>query len=392
MRDCNLLGIDTSKQSFALQMNDARGNVLFKKEVKRDKLLSTLAQTPKCIIALEACGGSHFWAREFAKLGHEVKLIAVQHVVPFRRSNKNDTNDAAAIAEAASRPTMNFVPVKEVWQQDLQSLHRIRRRHIKNQTSLVNEVRGLLLEYGITIPEGINYVRGLLPEIVQGRKHEQTEQMRKALGNLHVELLQVTDAIEEIDRDLETFCKENELCQNLDEIEGIGPLTATALIAYSGNPYTYRNGRQFAASLGLVPGHTQTGGKNSAPIMMGITKKGNSYVRTLLVQGGMSLVRATQATLKAQEKKAKAEVEPKSETTKKSPLGPAPCRKRNKTKSEQEKFHRSETRRQWLSRIMNEKGVQKAAVAMANKNARIAWVLLTKKVKYNPDKRFNCAA
>jgi transposase len=270
-------------------------------------------------------------------------------------------------------------------------LHRIRERHIRNQTSLVNEVRGLLLEYGRTVPEGINYVRALLPTVVQNQD-DYSACLRRALGKLHEELLQVTEAIEEIDKDLETFCKENELCRNLDEIEGVGPLTATALVAYSGNPYTYKNGRQFAASIGLTPGHTQTGGKNSAPIMLGITKKGNAYLRTLLVQGGMSLVRATQATKRAEEKKAateKAEKEPKLTVGVK---GVGPCRKRNKTKAEQEKFHQSQARRQWLSRLIEEKGTQKAAVAMANKNARIAWVLLTKKVKYNPDKRFSAAA
>lgn len=393
MNDLNLLAIDTSKRSFALHMNDFRGKNLFKKEVKREKLLEKIAQTPKCLIVMEACGGSHHWAREFMKIGHEVKLIAVQHVVPFRKSNKNDKNDAAAIAEAAARPSMHFVSVKEVWQQDIQSLHRIRQRLVKNQTSLVNETRGLLAEYGIAINEGINNVRALLPEIVQGKYESITIQLRKALGRMHEELLDTTEAIEEIDQELQNFCRENELCRNLDEIEGIGAITATALIAHCGDPFIFKNGRQFAASLGLVPGHSQTGGEHSAAVMRGITKRGNPYLRTLMVQGGMSLVRATQATMNAQER-AKIDIE-NSKPTEEAGVrikGQSPSRRRRACKSEQEKFHRSQARRDWLARIMTERGVQKAAVAMANKNARIAWVLLTKKVKYNPDMRFSKSA
>ena len=390
MNDLNLLAIDTSKRSFALHMNDCRGKNLFKKEVKRERLLEKIAQTPKCLIVMEACGGSHHWAREFVKLGHEVKLIAVQHVVPYRKSNKNDANDAAAIAEAAARPSMHFVSIKQVWQQDIQCLHRIRQRLIKNQTSLTNETRGLLAEYGVVVNEGIDNVRAILPEIVQGKLENLTFCIRKALGRMHEELLSTTESIEEIDAELMNFCKENELCRNLDEIEGIGHLTATALIAHCGDPHSYKNGRQFAASLGLVPGHTQTGGKKSAAVMGGITKRGNPYLRTLMVQGGMSLVRATKATITAQETaRLKAAEKPlETKEIKVRGEGKAPVRKRNKCKSEQEKFHRSQARRDWLARIMNERGVQKAAVAMANKNARIVWVLLTKKVKYNPDMRF----
>ncbi len=393
MNDLNLLAIDTSKKSFALHMNDYRGKFLFRKEIKREKLLEKIAQISKCLIVMEACGGSHHWAREFMKLGHEVKLIAVQHVVPYRKSNKNDKNDAAAIAEAAARPSMHFVSVKQIWQQDIQSLHRIRQRLVNNQTSLVNEARGLLAEYGVVVNEGINNIRAILPEIVQGKLENLSFCLRKSLGRMHEELLNTTENIEEIDAELMEFCRENELCRNLDEIEGVGHLTATALIAYCGDPHSYKNGRQFAASLGLVPGHSQTGGKNSAATMHGITKRGNPYLRTLMVQGGMSLVRATQSTIKAQQRKENSE-DPQLDAmeVKTCRGGQSPTRKRKKCKSEQEKFHRSQARRDWLTRIMDERGVQKAAVAMANKNARIAWVLLTKKVKYNPDMRFGKAA
>lgn len=390
MSHLNVLGIDTSKKSFFLHMNDNRGKTIFRKELKRDRFLAEIANTSKCTVILEACGSSHHWGREIRKLGHEVKLIPVQHVIPFRKSNKNDRNDAEAIAEAGSRGNMNFVAVKEIWQQDIQLLHRVRQRYIRNQTSLVNEVRGLVAEYGIFIAEGINSVRGFLPEVIQGKEGDLSLMVRGVLGRLHEELLCVTDNIEEVDKRLEQFAEEHDVCRRLDEIEGVGPITATALVASCGDPHSFKNGRQFAARLGLVPGHTQTGGKNSAPVMLGITKKGDSYLRYLLVQGGMCLVRATQRTAKNDAQTTRVE-HVHSDVAQKEKEKDAPRRTRKKPNSVQEKFHKSEPRRAWLKRLIDERGSQKAAVAMANKNARIAWVILTKGAKYDPQKCFGKA-
>lgn len=390
MEKITTLAIDTAKSSFVFCGLNDQGKVALKKAVSRDKLPEFMAQFPQCTVVMEACGGSHHWARSFRSFGHDVKLIAAQKVVPFRKANKNDTNDALAIARAFLSPGMEFVQIKEIWQQDIQALHRIRERHIKNQTALVNEMRGLLLEYGLVIKQGINHARSAIPMIVQDRTNCLSPVLREEVAILYDELLTITGKIEELDLKLAGIAKEDARCQRLMKIDGIGVITATALVAACGDPRAFKNGRQFSAWLGLVPGHTQTGGKHSKPIMLGITKRGDSYLRSLLVQGGISIVRA----VKAQEKKealqisssSKPESSPKAEAQlkKQTEKAEGPCKKRSKASVKKGKG--SEERRNWLRRIIHEKGTQKAAVAFANKNARIVWALLVGGEEYKPEK------
>lgn len=397
MKDCNVIGIDTAKNSFAIHVNNGRGVKVKQKSLKRGVFLNFFATCEKSIIALEACSASHHWGRELRKLGHEVRLIPIQHVIPFRKSCKNDFNDAEAIAEACVRPNMRFVAIKELWQQDIQCLHRIRQRHIKNQTSLVNEVRGVVAEYGLVVPEGISYVRAFLSQLTQdqGKNPISSAAVRLALVDLHAELLLHTDAIEAIDQQLLLFARENEDCKRIDAIDGIGPITATALVASCGDVTQFKSGRQFAARLGLVPGHSQTGGKNKKATMLGITKRGDAYLRSLLVQGSMSLIGNIRKQAKASENKARNLItsvkSPGKETDKihQPPLiAQNPHRKRKKvTKIDtMQKISPHHAKRAWLKNLLEKKGAQKAAVAMANKNARIAWALMAHKTTYDPKK------
>lgn len=376
-----LIGVDTSKGSFSVYgITDGRKFV--EREIKRDKVLEFFAKTSIATVVMEACGSSNYWGRELKKLGHEVKLLPPKKVTPFRKTNKNDKNDALAIVSAATSPEMIFGAVKEVWQQDIQSLHRIRERHIKNQTALVNEMRGLLMEYGITITQGINHVRGCVPEIIRDSSNNLTPLLRSAVADLHCELLSVTDHIERIDKQLLQIFRKHDACQRIAGVEGIGVITATAIIGSVPPAHKFKNGRQFAAWLGLTPRHVQTGGKDSKPIMLGITKQGDSYLRKLLVQGAMCIVAQAKnlkdkpaVPIEVIENEAVQDPAMKSSSIKAS--GPAPCRKRKKpTIKKMARKEKSLSRLKWLQRLVEDKGMQKAAVAFANRNARVIWALL----------------
>lgn len=352
------------------------------------KIKPFFANYSKCTIFMEACGGSHYWGRQLKELGHEVKLIAPHKVRPFRKANKNDRNDAKACVQAGTCVGMEFVGIKEVWQQDILSLHRIRTRQITNQTALVNEMRGLLMEYGFTIPQGINNVRARVPTLIQDQKNALSPMLRSAIGDMHAELLTAADNIERLDKQLENIFKTNEVCQRLAMVEGVGPITATAIYASCPDPSLFKNGRQFAAWLGLTPGHTQTGGKESKAIMLGITKRGDSYLRSLLVQGGMASARvakkkntAPNATVSTPQEETMANSSEKLVT--KTALSPA--RKRKKLSVSQQK-PKSASRLEWLKRLIDEKGMQKAAVAMANRNARVLWALMKTGKNYDSQK------
>ena len=249
----NLLGIDIAKNVFQLHGIDSRGNVALKKRISRDQLASCVANMPPCIIVMESCGGANYWARVFQRGGHSVKLISPQFVKPFVKSNKNDAADAEAITEAASRPSMNYVPIKQVEQQDIQSLHRIRSRLMKNRTALINEIRGLNLEYGVTIPVGASKVRAHLSLIITDAQNELTPATREFMSNLYDELVELEDRLKKLNRKIQCICKESDICQRLLKIPGVGELTATAIIAAISNPSVFKNGRHMSAWLGLVP-------------------------------------------------------------------------------------------------------------------------------------------
>jgi len=283
-----VLGIDLAKQSFQLHGTDKHGKVVLKKKLTRNKLSAFIANLAPCLIGLEACRGAHYWVRIFKAQGHKVRMIAPQFVKPYVKSNKNDAVDAEAICEAVQRPSMRFVPEKSIVQQDIQSLHRVRSQLVTRRTAQVNQIRGLLQEYGLIIPKGISNVRKAIPMILEDADNTLTCLFRAILSELYDELVHLDGRIKILEQKLDMICRESDDCQRLLTIPGIGLLSATALIAAIGNISVFNSGRELAAWLGLVPKQHSTGG---VPTLLGISKRGNSYLRTLLIHGGRAVVR-----------------------------------------------------------------------------------------------------
>lgn len=330
-----VVGIDLAKQSFQLHGVNDNGQVVLKKKLSRQQLSSFIARLPACLIGLEACGGAHHWVRVFTEMGHTVRMMAPQFVKPYVKSNKSDAADAEAICEAVQRPSMRFIPSKSIEQQDLQSLHRIRSQLVGRRTAQSNQIRGLLLEYGMVIPQGIRYVRKCLPDILEDGENRLSVIFRAQLSALYDEIVHLDRRIESLEQNLQAVCAQNEDCQRLLTIPGIGLLTATALVAAVGNISVFKNGRELAAWLGLVPRQHSTGGK---PTLLGISKRGDSYLRSLLIHGGRAVVRCS--------------------------------------------YKHRDKRNQWVKAVEGRRGKNITAVAVANKNARIAWALLSKKEDY----------
>jgi transposase len=333
--NCTTLGIDVAKNVFQLHGVDERGQVTVQKRVSRGKLRETVAQLPPCLIGMEACGSAQYWAREFQQFGHTVKLISPQFVKPYVRGNKNDSRDAEAICEAVSRPQMRFVPLKTVESQDIQALHRVRSRLIQQRTAVVNQVRGLLAERGIIIAQGITKVRKQLPLIIEDGDNVLTSLAREVMRELYEQLVLLDERLCRADNLVKRVFAANESCQKLAKVEGIGPVVATALVAAVGKATVFASGRHLAAWLGLVPRQHSSGGKNR---LLGISKRGDCYVRSLLIHGARAVVYRAPG--------------------------------------------KSDARSQWVTRVSHRRGKNIAAVALANKNARIAWALLTKEEGY----------
>ena len=268
-------------------------------------------------------------------MGHTVRLISPQFVKPYVKGNKNDSRDAEAICEAVSRPHMRFVPLKPVESQDIQAIHRLRSRLIKERTALVNQIRGLLAERGIVIAQGITRLRKQLPVIVGDGENELTPLSREVMRELYAELVALDERITRADAMVHRVFTQSAACQKLAQVEGIGPVVATALVAAVGNAQEFANGRHLAAWLGLVPRQSSTGGKER---LLGISKRGDRYLRTLLIHGARATVH----------------------------------RARRKT----------DARSRWILSVEQRRGKNIAAVAIANKNARIAWALLTSDAGY----------
>ena len=336
------LGIDLAKTVFQLHGVDSRGKAVLRKKVSRAGLLAFMANLPKCLIGMESCGSSNYWAREFVKLGHEVRLIPPQFVKPFVKGNKNDANDAEAICEALLRPNMRFVAPKSVEGQDLQSLHRVRTRLVIARSALSNEIRGLLAEYGIALPVGAKsfrkYARCAIEEALKNEKI--TTMSHQTFTELLEEFEFLVEREEQYDRRIEAIHRAHPVCRRLDKVPGVGSISATAIVAAVADPSAFKNGRQFAAWLGLVPKQSSSGGKEK---LLGISKRGNVYLRSLLIHGARAVVRWND--------------------------------KREKTREQE-----------WLKQLIERRGVNKAAVALANKNARRIWVLLAR------DEEFKVAA
>lgn len=329
------LGVDIAKNVFQVHGVNGRGKVILKRQLTRTKVKEVMANLPSCLVGMEACGGAHYWAREFRKFGHQVKLISPQFVKPYVKSNKNDVIDAEAICEAVSRPHMRFVPIKDVFHQDIQCLHRIRERLVKHRTALSNEIRGLLGEYGIIVSQGISHLKERLPELLEEGTNELTPMARELFHFLYEELNELGQRVSFYEERIMRIFRAHEVCKRLEKVEGVGPLTATALLAAVPEPKEFRNGRQMAAWLGLVPRQHSSGGKT---ILGGISKRGDRYVRSLLIHGARSVLKS---------------------------------KKRSDSK-----------RDRWIQEKKKTRGFNKAAVALANKNARILWALLAHGEEY----------
>jgi transposase len=332
------VGIDLAKQVFQVHGVDYQDKVVLRKQLRRNQLLSYFATLPPCLIGMEACGGAHHWARELQKLGHTVKLIAPQFVKPYVKSNKNDANDAEAICEAVGRPTMRFVSVKTIAQQDLQAVHRIRSELVRQRTAKVNQIRGFLAEYGLVVGRQVATLRRALPELLEDAENGLSFDFRALLEDLRQDLIRLDERVAEMDKKVHTLADSMPAAKLLQSIPGIGPISATAIVCAVGDGKQFKRGRDLAAWLGLTPRQQSSGGKDR---LLGISKRGDTYLRTLLIQGAKSV-------LKVVDKK-------------------------------------TDPRSLWLQNLCARKHKNIAAVALANKNARIAWALLSNETSYLPE-------
>jgi transposase len=329
------MGIDLAKQVFQLHGVDERGHTVLRRRLSRTQLRIFFAPLRPCLIGLEACGSAHYWARELTTLGHEVRLIAPQFVAPYRKNDKNDGNDAEAICEAVGRPQMRFVPVKDVGQQAVLTVHRARQLLIAERTALVNQSRGLLAEFGLIVPAGIGALRRLWPSLLE--TPELPTLVREVFTDLADRLRAVDERIAAYDRRVDHLARQMEPAQRLMQVPGVGPVTATALVATVGNACAFRNGRQLAAWLGLVPRQHSSGGTRR---LGRITKRGDVYVRTLLIHGARAVLRQI--------------------------------------------ARRTDATSRWITALQARRGFNKAVVALAAKQARILWALLATGRPYQP--------
>lgn len=279
------VGIDLAKNIFHVHGVDAHGRVVQRRVLKRAEVSNYFANLSPCLIGMEACSGAHYWARALTALGHDVRLMSPQFVKPYVKTNKSDRNDAEAICEAVSRPNMRFVPIKSEMQLDILAVHRVRQRLVGNRTALVNQIRGLLAERGIVVARDVASLRRRLPELLEIADNGLNDCFRSLLAELSEQLRALTSQIQHYDQVIRLIVRQHEACQRLMAIEGIGPMTASALYASAGDARVFKNGRQFAAWLGLVPKQHSSGGK---PRLLGISKRGDAYLRTLLIHGGRS--------------------------------------------------------------------------------------------------------
>lgn len=324
------LGVDLGKNSFHVVGLDTQGTPVVRRKFTRAQLLRWIATTPPCLIGMEACGGAHHLGHRFAACGHTVRLMPAQYVKPYLKTNKSDFLDAEAIAEAVTRPTMRFVPLKTVEQQELQAEHRLRSLWVRQRTATVNQARALLLEQGLTLPKRIGNFRRQLPRILEDAENGLSVRLRALVDCLFQQVREFDARIDGATQELTARAQNEPACQRLLTVPGIGPLTATAIVAAVGNGQSFRRGRHFAAWLGLVPRQYSTGGK---PKLLGISKRGNRYVRMLLVHGARSVLRTA----------------PK----------------------------RQDALGRWLQRLSTHAHPNVVTVALANKTARVAWAILT---------------
>lgn len=336
MDDISRVGIDLSRTVFQVHAASADGRVVWRKRVQRSELFDLMRQIPPCEVGMEACSGAHFWGREFEAMGHKVKLIPPQYVKPFVKRNKNDAADAEAISEAMSRPTMRVMPIKSVSQQELGQLHRARELMVKQRTALVNEIKGFLHEYGILMSCGREKLRGEYLAKLELHGERLGEVTKRLMENLFEQLSKVQAVVKLHETELKALHESNEMSVRLTSVPGVGVLTATAVLAAVGDAKRFKDGREFAASLGVVPRQHSSG---ETERLQGVSKRGDPYIRKLLVQGGQSVVNVASKA----------------------------------------KGHRGE----WLRTLIARRGRCKAVMAVANKNARIMWAIMARGSVYD---------
>lgn len=322
------VGIDLAKNVFQVHGVDERGKAVLKKQLKRAQMAIFFANFAPCLIGMEACGSAHHWARKLQQMGHTVRLMAPQFVKPYVKGNKNDAADAEAICEAVGRPTMRFVPIKTVDQQSVLALHRARQGFVRARTAQANQIRGLLAEFGLVVPKGLVHIAKQVPELIEDGSNELTGSLRRLVQRLLAHLKELDRQVDELELQIKAWHRENQASSKLERIPGIGPITASALVATMGEAKHFSSGRQVAAWLGLVPKQHSSGGKD---VLLGMSKRGDTYLRTLLIHGARAVI------FRAQQKADK---------------------------------------KSWLHRLLARRNPNVAAVALANKNARIVWALL----------------
>ncbi len=337
MKELTTIGLDLAKNVFHLVGVNDHGREVMKKRLKRTQVLPWFAQAPSCLVGMEACSGAHNWARHFEALGHQVRLLPAQCVKSYVRGNKNDYNDARAIAEAVVRPNLRAVAVKTPAQQDRQALHRLRAMQIAQRTALCNQLRGLLAEYGLVLSQGLSTLRRRLPEVLADGENGLSPLFRQLLAQGYQQLQQLDAHIEYFTRQVVQQARVEEAEQRLQTIPGFGPVVASVFHAAVGDGQAYRRGRDVSAALGLVPRQHSTGGQT---VLLGISKRGDSYLRSLMVQAAKAALRQA---------------------------------------------HRKEDQlSRWATRLKVKRGANKAAVALANKLARIGWAVLRHHTVYQP--------
>ena len=332
------VGIDLAKQVFQVHGVDSQEKAVLRKQLRRAQMLDYFTKLPPCLIGMEACSSAHYWARELQKQGHTVKLMAPQFVKPYVKSNKNDANDAEAICEAVARPSMRLVAIKTIAQQDIQALHRIRSELVHQRTAKVNQIRGLLGEYGLVVGRRVDVLRNALPLLLEDAENGLTIDFRELLQGLQHDLIKLDERVDEMDKKIKLLASNNADAKRLQQIPGIGPITATALICAIGDGKQFKRGRDMAAWLGLTPRQHSSGGKDR---LLGISKRGDAYLRTLLIHGARAVLRVA--------------------------------------------GDKDDPRSRWLQNLCDRRNKNIAAVALANKNARIVWALLTKKTDFLPE-------
>ena len=346
MTHSTTVGVDLAKNVIQVSVVSARGKELSNRSLTRHKFAEFLGKQKPALVAFEACATSHYWARAAQRHGHEVRIIPAKFVAPFRQGHKTDSNDALAVAEAARRPSIKEAPMKTVEQQGLQAIHRSRQLLIQESTALSNHLRGLLMEFGVVIPQGFASLLRAVPEVLEDGENELPDLYRPTLHRMHTRLLELREHIEAMTREVEVLVKQHPICSRLTALEGIGPIGALLLYATLGSGNVFSSSREFAAYLGLAPRQYSSGGKTN---IVGLSKKiGNSRLRSVLILGA----RAYTYRLK----------EPKS------------------------------SKDRWLKDVIDRNGHSRAAIALANKNVRTAWAMVTQGTEYQRRGQLKVAA